>query len=87
MGEAVDLLNNNTNCQAAATVELIIGQNTMIVALQQRVGFLEDQLNQMEVRLAHVGPPTPEVIDLTSDEDDDVEVVNQEVRENEHIHV
>jgi len=74
MAEAVDCLNDNTNRQSAATVELIVGQNTMIVALQQRVGFLEDQLNRLEVRLDHVGPPTPEIIDLTSDEDDDVEV-------------
>jgi len=81
MGKVVDLLNDNTNRQAAATAELLVGQNTMIAALQQRVGFLEDQLNQMEVRLNRIGPPTPEVIDLTSDEDED------EVRENEHIHV
>jgi len=74
MGEAVDLLNDNINRQAGATVELIIGQNTMISALQQCVGFLEDQLNQMEVRLNCVDPPAyaPEVIDLTSDEDDEV---------------
>jgi len=80
MGEAVDLLNENTNRQAVATVELLVGQNAMIAALQQRVGFLEDQLNQMEVRLNRVDPPpyTPEVIDLTSDEDD-------EVREHERI--
>jgi len=82
MGEVVDLLNDNTNHQAGATVELLVGQNAMIAALQQRVGFLEDQLNQMEVRLNRVDPPayTPEVIDLTSDDDD-------EVRENERIRV
>ena len=76
----MDLLNNNTNCQAAATAELIVGQNAMIAALQQRVGFLEDQLNQMEVKLNCVDPPAyaPEVIDLTNDEDD-------EVREHERI--
>jgi len=74
MGEAVNCLNNNTNCQSVATVELIVGQNAMIAALQQCVGFLEDQLNQIEVRLNCVDPPayTPEVIDLTSDEDDEV---------------
>jgi len=72
MGEAVDCLNDNTNRQSAATAELIVGQNTMIAALQQRVGFLEDQLNQMEVRLDHMALPVRavEVIDLTSDEDE-----------------
>jgi len=80
MGEAIDLLNDNTNRQVAATVELLVGQNAMIAALQQRVGFLEDQLNQMEVRLNRVDPLAyaPEVIDLTSDDDD-------EVREHERI--
>jgi len=80
MGKVIDLLNDNTNRQAAATAELLVGQNTMILALQQRVSFLEDQLNQMEVRLNRVDPPAyvPEVIDLTSDEDD-------EVREHERI--
>jgi len=80
MGEVVDLLNDNTNRQAAATAELLVGQNTMIAALQQHVGFLEDQLNQMEVRLNCVDPLAyiPEVIDLTNDEDD-------EVREHERI--
>ena len=42
----------------------------------QRVGFLEDQLNQLEVRLNQIDTPvhTPEVIDLMSDGDDVVEV-------------
>jgi len=72
MAEAVDCLNDNTNRQSAATAELFVGQNAMITALQQRVGFLEDQLNQMEVRLEHLVPPprAVEVIDLTSDEDE-----------------
>jgi len=79
MAEAVDCLNDNHNRQTAAAAELIVGQNAMIAALQQRVGFLEDQLNQIEVRLDHMVPPprAVEVIDLTSDED--------EVREYEHI--
>jgi len=72
MAEAVDCLNDNHNRQTAAAAELIIGQNTMITALQQCVGFLEDQLNQMEVRLDRMVPPprAVEVIDLTSDEDE-----------------
>jgi len=74
MGEAVDSLNNNTNRQSAATTELFIGQNSIISALLQRVGFLEDQLNQLEVRLDRMAPPARavEVIDLTSDENDEV---------------
>ena len=79
MAEAVDCLNDNHNRQNAAAAELIVGQNAMIAALQQRVGFLEDQLNQMEVKLDRLVPPprAVEVIDLTSDED--------EVREHERI--
>jgi len=79
MAEAVDCLNDNHNRQNAAAAELIVGQNAMIAALQQRVGFLEDQLNQMEVRLDRLVPPprAVEVIDLTSDED--------EVRKHERI--
>jgi len=74
MAEAVDCLNDNHNRQNAAAAELIVGQNAMIAALQQRVGFLEDQLNQMEVKLDCMVPPARavEVIDLTSDEDDEV---------------
>ena len=72
MAEAVDCLNDNTNRQSAATAELIVGQNALIAALQHRVGFLEDQLNQLEVRLDRALPPVRavEVIDLTSDEDE-----------------
>jgi len=72
MAEAVDCLNDNINCQSAATAALIVEQNLMISALQQRVSFLEDQLSQLEVRLNCIDPPARavEVIDLTGDEDE-----------------
>jgi len=76
MGEVVDLLNDNINHQSTAAVELIVGQNVMTAALQQCVGFLEDQIGQLETRLNCVDPPAyaPEVIDLTNDEEDMVVV-------------
>jgi len=37
MAEAVDCLNDNHNRQTAAAAELIVGQNALIAALQQRV--------------------------------------------------
>jgi len=54
-------------------------QNALIVALSSRVGFLEDELQDMDRRLARAGrcPPTPVpgpppvVIDLTDLSDDE----------------
>jgi len=53
-------------------------QNALIVALSSRVGFLEDELQDMDHRLARAGcPPTPVpgpppvVIDLTDLSDDE----------------
>jgi len=84
MGKAVDLLNDNINRQSTATAGLIIQQNAMIAALQQRVGNLEDELNSLLVRVDRVDPPsyTPraEVIDLTDDSDNDIVEVVPEVR-------
>jgi len=54
-------------------------QNALIVALSSRVGFLEDELQDMDRRLARAGrrPPTPVpgpppfIIDLTKLSDDE----------------
>ena len=54
-------------------------QNALIIALSSRVGFLEDELQNMDCRLARAGrrPPTPVpgpppvVIDLTDLSDDE----------------
>jgi len=64
-------------------------QNALIVALSSRVGFLEDELQDMDHRLARAGccPPTPVpgpppvVIDLTNlsdDEEDEVLLVEDD---------
>jgi len=66
-------------------------QNALIVALSSRVGFLEDELQDMDRRLARAGrrPPTPVpgpppvVIDLTdlSDDEEDEDLLVEEDEE------
>jgi len=62
-------------------------QNALIVALSSRVGFLEDELQDMDRRLARAGRrsptpvpgPPPVVIDLTdlSDDEEDVTLLEE----------
>jgi len=68
-------------------------QNALIVALSSRVGFLEDELQDMDRRLARAGrrPPTPVpgpppvVIDLTDLSDDEEDVTLLEENDEEMI--
>jgi len=90
MGEAITLLADNSCRLDEATARLIVEQNSMISALQQRVGFLEEEFNRLERRIERLDPPPyaprAEVINLTSDEDSEdddvivVEPVQEEVR-------
>ena len=65
-------------------------QNALIVALSSRVGFLEDELHDMDHRLARAGrhPPTPvpgpppvviDLTDLSDDEEDEGLLVDEEM--------
>jgi len=64
-------------------------QNALIVALSSRVGFLEDELQDMDRRLARAGrrPPTPvpgpppvviDLTDLSDDEEDEALLVEDD---------
>jgi len=65
-------------------------QNALIVALSSRVGFLEDELQDMDRRLARAGrrPPTPvpgpppvviDLTDLSDDEEDKGLLMDEEI--------
>jgi len=65
-------------------------QNALIVALSSRVGFLEDELQDMDCHLARAGrrPPTPvpgpppvviDLTDLSDDEEDEGLLMDKEV--------
>ena len=64
-------------------------QSALIVALSSRVGFLEDELQDMDCRLARAGrrPPTPvpgpppvviDLTDLSDDEEDETLLVEDD---------
>jgi len=64
-------------------------QSALIVALSSRVGFLEDELQDMDCRLARAGcrPPTPipgpppvviDLTDLSDDEEDEALLVEDD---------
>jgi len=71
----MDIVEDAVDDRITALTRRFDEQSALIVALSSRVGFLEDELQDMDRRLAVAGrrPPTPVVIDLTDLSDDEEE--------------